>query len=272
MQCIPVPFVAKEVVLPTLRLNEIKQIRQNEDTPGKALITLAVASALRRTELVNILIEDIDWNLKRIKVRTKGGKIGYAPILFAEPYLKAYLDESGKKSGSLFGLIYYGIGSYLDRLEQRARIITGNPNLKTNAHVFRRAFAVICKELGLSDSVIMRKMVYADPILSLRSGGAFGTMINIDGGGAELAEVITGFKNNSNKIVITKSKILFIKQLPDYFFGDPPVIVTQRKFRVKSNMEDMEDRCSERCGNGLVDSYSGIGLILRVTNFSKSPL
>ena len=71
MHGVPVPFIAKEVVLPTLRLNEIKQILQSEDTKSKAIITLAAASALRRTELANINVEDIDWTLKRIKVKTR---------------------------------------------------------------------------------------------------------------------------------------------------------------------------------------------------------
>ncbi len=108
---------------------------------------LATASGLRRSELANVKIEDL--NLQEGKIRTigKGRKEAYAPISFAEPYIKAWLAESGKRSGSLFDLNTHGMQSFFSRLEKQ----TG---LKTNAHVFRRAFAVIGRELGLSDLTI----------------------------------------------------------------------------------------------------------------------
>ena len=62
-------------------------------------------------------------------------------------YVEDWLLESGKKSGSLFDLNTHGMQSFFLRLEKQ----TG---LKTNAHVFRRAFAVIGRELGLSDLTI----------------------------------------------------------------------------------------------------------------------
>jgi integrase/recombinase XerC len=133
--------------MPTLRLNQIKEIIKDLNTKGKAIVMLATASGLRRTELANVKVEDIDWNNKRIRTLGKGRKESYAPISFAEPYIKQWLDESGKKSGSLFDLNSLGLQTFFRRLEEK----TG---LKTNAHVFRRAFAVVGRELGLSDLTI----------------------------------------------------------------------------------------------------------------------
>jgi integrase/recombinase XerC len=141
MSKVPAPKLDK-VIMPTLRLEDIKTIMANEPTKSKAIIALATASGLRRTELANVKLEDIDWQNGRIKTKGKGRKEAYAIIGMAEPYLKAWIAESGKKSGSLFGLTSLGLQTYFRRLEER----TG---LKTNAHVFRRSFATILKTLGV---------------------------------------------------------------------------------------------------------------------------
>jgi integrase/recombinase XerC len=147
MKNVPAPKIQEDAVLPTLRLSQIKQIIADETTKGKAIIALASASGLRKSELANIKLEDIDWNMKRIRVKIKGGKIAYAPITFSEKYLKAYTSESGKKTGSLFDMTPWGLTSYFRRLQKRAIKITGDKNIKTNAHVFRRAFAVLGKDV-----------------------------------------------------------------------------------------------------------------------------
>jgi integrase len=108
---------------------------------------LATASGLRRSELANVKVEDLDLQEGKIKTNGKGRKEAYAPISFAKKYVEAWLVESGKKSGSLFDLNTNGMQSFFSRLEKQA-------GLKTNAHVFRRAFAVIGRELGLSDLTI----------------------------------------------------------------------------------------------------------------------
>jgi integrase len=77
----------------------------------------------------------------------KGRKEAYAPISFAEPFLKQWIVESGKTSGSLFNFNTFGLQTFFRRLEEKAGV-------KTNAHVFRRAFAVVGRELGLSDLTI----------------------------------------------------------------------------------------------------------------------
>ena len=72
---------------------------------GKAIIMLATASGLRRSELANVKIEDIDWQDDRIRTLGKGRKEAYAPIGFSAPFIKQWMTESDKTSGSLFELM-----------------------------------------------------------------------------------------------------------------------------------------------------------------------
>jgi site-specific recombinase XerD len=130
------------VIMPTLRLHQIKEIIKTQSAKGKAIVMLATASGLRRSELANVEIENIDWQGDRIRTLGKGRKEAYAPIGFSAPYIKQWLTESGKTSGNLFDLTSNGMRSFFLRLQNQ----TG---LKTNAHVFRRAFAVVGRELGL---------------------------------------------------------------------------------------------------------------------------
>jgi integrase len=143
---VPAPELPN-VILPTLRLNQVKDLVRNQSTRAKAIIMLATASGLRRSELANVKIEDLDLQEGKIRTNGKGRKEAYAPISFAKNYVEAWILESGKRSGSLFDLNTHGMQSFFARLEKQ----TG---LKTNAHVFRRTFAVIGRELGLSDLTI----------------------------------------------------------------------------------------------------------------------
>jgi len=93
------------VIMPTLRLNQIKEIIKTQSTKGKAIIMLATASGLRRSELANVKIEDIDWQDDRIRTLGKGRKEAYAPIGFSAPFIKQWMTESDKTSGSLFELM-----------------------------------------------------------------------------------------------------------------------------------------------------------------------
>jgi len=135
------------VIMPTLRLYQVKEIIKTQPTKGKAIIMLATASGLRRSELANVKVEDIDWQNDRIRTLGKGRKEAYAPLGFSAPFIRQWITESGKTSGSLFDLTTYGMQSFFSRLEKQ----TG---LKTNAHTFRRTFAVIGRELGLDSLTI----------------------------------------------------------------------------------------------------------------------
>ena len=145
MEKVPAPDIkpVEKAIMPTLNLEQLKKLIQLEPTiKGKAIIALAGASGLRLRELAQVKIGHIDWKAKRIWTKGKGQKEGYAVISFAEPYLAAWIQESGKTSGSLFDYSDRGLQTWFRRLEKRTGI-------KTNPHTFKRSFAFILKELGM---------------------------------------------------------------------------------------------------------------------------
>jgi site-specific recombinase XerD len=147
MKHIPSPILPK-IAMPTLTLQEIQQIMQDEGTRNRAIISLLVDSGLRVTEMASVNIEDMLWQEHGIKVIGKGRKERLAPFTeISEPYVKAWLAEWGKTNGSLFGLTAHAIQTLCRRIEER----TG---LKANPHVFRRSFATIKKQQGLDIEII----------------------------------------------------------------------------------------------------------------------
>ncbi len=164
MKGVPVPFIDNESRMPSIKKSEIEILLASDrlDIRDKALIMLPYASAMRLSEFANINLEDINWETNQIKIRAKGGHIVNAPISFALPYVKAYLNESGLNSGRLWGksarwneLHARGIEKRLQIIEKIAREVTGNKQLDTNPHVLRRGFARLNKELGIPDTVAM---------------------------------------------------------------------------------------------------------------------
>ncbi|MFC2045508.1 tyrosine-type recombinase/integrase [Chloroflexota bacterium] len=86
------------VIPPTLWLNQIKNLIKNQSTRGKAVIMLATASGLRRSELASVKIEDLNLQERKIKTNGKGRKEAYAPISFAKEYVEVWLREFARKT------------------------------------------------------------------------------------------------------------------------------------------------------------------------------
>jgi len=84
---VPAPELTN-VILPTLRLHQIKDLIRNQSIKDKAIIMLATASGLRRSELANVRVEDLDLQEGKIKTNGKGGKEAYAPVSFATKYVE----------------------------------------------------------------------------------------------------------------------------------------------------------------------------------------
>ncbi len=147
MKQIPSPLLP-QIAMPTLQLSEIQRLMPTETVRNQAIIALLVDSGLRLSELCNVSIADIHWSEHGIRVIGKGRKERLAPITeISEPYVRAWLTESGKTEGNLFDLQPRGVQMLFRRIEQR----TG---LKANPHVFRRSFAVIKKQQGLDLEII----------------------------------------------------------------------------------------------------------------------
>jgi len=141
------PILGKPI-LPSLTKEQVKLlIEQAETVRDKAIIALFTESGLRLSELVSISPENIDWDLRIIRILGKGRKEAYAPYgELTEKYLKSWLRQY-QPNGSLWGLNQWGISSMLRRLET-ATGITCNP------HVFRRTFACLLRKAGVDTMTI----------------------------------------------------------------------------------------------------------------------
>ncbi len=123
-------------------------IEQAGNTRDKAIISLFVDSGIRLNELVNIRVEDIDWENRTVTVLGKGNKQRKA--LFSEKtavMLKELVNEN--EHGAVFGMKRRGVMMMLYRLKER----TGLP---CNPHTFRRTFASNLHRAGLDVEHIMR--------------------------------------------------------------------------------------------------------------------
>ncbi len=111
-----------------------------------AIISLLLSSGVRRSELANIKLADVDLDSRRIKVIGKGGKLGWLVYSeFTERMLKEYLAQQDlKPEDSLFGLNTYGVQSMLKRLSAKTGI-------QCNAHTFRRGFATELRKKGVNE-------------------------------------------------------------------------------------------------------------------------
>ena len=136
--------------LPDKLLNTItpEQVRILMDNAGctrdKAIISLFADSGARRSELCNILVQDIDMERNRIRVLGKGSKEGY--LMFGsktKSLLVAHLAENRPET-LLFDLNYEGVKTMLRRLGDRTGILV-------RPHDFRRGFATALRHMGVGE-------------------------------------------------------------------------------------------------------------------------
>ncbi len=151
MEGLPAPILGKPI-LPTLTLAQVRELlAKSPNLRAKAIIALFVESGLRLTELSNLRVRDIDWEIHTVRVIGKGRKEAEAPFgPLTEQYLKAWLKNNRGKaytSGNIWGLTSSGIVSMLRRSEKTTGI-TCNP------HVFRRTFAVLLRLAGVDTMTI----------------------------------------------------------------------------------------------------------------------
>ena len=143
MKKIKAPKMPK-LILPSLSIEQVTLLLNTvDDVRDKAIIALFTDSGLRLSELVNIKLEDIDWESRTIQVIGKGRKEALAPFgKRSEQYLREWLSQYDPKGGNIWGLTRWGIVSMLNRLEVKIGI-------KCNPHVFRRTFATLLRKAGL---------------------------------------------------------------------------------------------------------------------------
>ena len=163
---------------PAFKLNILKQLLREFDTEfnanlrNKALLLLGFTGAFRRSELVALNVEDLDFtdegliiSLQKSKTNQYGDyeekAIFYSPeaILCPVRTLKAWIQKLNKTSDALFVRVRKGDRITSDRLTDK----TVNDLVKTyfgeefSAHSLRASFITIAKINGADDSEIMRQ-------------------------------------------------------------------------------------------------------------------
>ena len=153
-------------------INELKSIinvideDQNEKRKAKnrALILIGFAGGFRRSELVAILFEDIDFVPEGVKIfikrsktdqsgegMTKGipyfSKSDYCPVIS----LKNWLEKSEIKSGKIFDMSDKSVALTI----KKYTAIVGLDSNKYSGHSLRSGFATSTAELGAEERSIM---------------------------------------------------------------------------------------------------------------------
>jgi len=142
---VEVPF--SEIEMKTI-LKEIPFAKDFEGFRNKLLIELLYTTGIRRSELIELKISDIDWSTKTLKVLGKRNKERLMPLLSSSIILfNTYLEERAKldkivdddhvflsKSGNKIypTLVYRIINEYFSKVSSKA---------KKSPHMLRHTFA-----------------------------------------------------------------------------------------------------------------------------------
>jgi len=142
MKKIRAPRLGK-LILPSLNRKQVDYLlNMVNNVRDKAIIAMFTESGLRLSELVNIRLEDIDWQDQTVRVMGKGRKEALAPLgSMSRKYLMEWLRVH-QSNGNIWGLNTWGVVSMLRRLEKSSGI-------PCNPHVFRRTFACLLRKAGL---------------------------------------------------------------------------------------------------------------------------
>ncbi len=128
----------------TVKVQDLQPLMAACDTVrDKLVVSMLADTGLRRSELANIDVGDIDLDRQTIKVWGKGAKermVRYGPS--TQSFLLQWIKES-RQGDKLFNLNEWGVGEMLERLERKTGI-------KCNAHAFRRTFATESVRNGLN--------------------------------------------------------------------------------------------------------------------------
>jgi len=141
-----------------------KDKNEKRKAKNKALILIGFAGGFRRSELVDILYEDIDFVSEGVKIfikRSKTDQSGegmtkgipyfsntdYCPVIS----LKNWLEKSGIKSGKIFNMSDRSVALTIKKFTA----IAGLDSNKYSGHSLRSGFATSAAELGAEERSIM---------------------------------------------------------------------------------------------------------------------
>jgi len=157
-------------VIDEQKIEEIKKIRD------KAMILIGFGGGFRRTELISIDYEDLEFAKEGLKIfikRSKTDQFGEGmnkglPYFTKEQYcpvinLKKWLDISKIKSGPIFRRFTKGSNLTKDRLTDQTVVLiiknylnlAGIDNTNFSGHSLRSGFATVAAESGADERSIM---------------------------------------------------------------------------------------------------------------------
>ena len=157
------PLLINDLKLIIQAINKDK-ISEFEKLKNKCLILLGFSGGFRRSELVAILIEDIDFVPEGVKIlirRSKTDQSGegfvkgipyfenqeYCPVL----YLKKYLKELSSSSGKVFEICDKSVAIKI----KKYAMLAGLDHKKYAGHSLRSGFATSAAEVGAEERNIM---------------------------------------------------------------------------------------------------------------------
>ncbi len=174
---------------PAFQMNELKKVLRTMETEthagmrDKCLILLGFAGAYRRSELVDLNIENVEFNedgaiitLSRSKTNQYGEAeekaFFYSPEASLCPIrnLKNWIMRLERSTGPLFVRVRKGDRLTTDRLNDMTVYTTVKKYLgnKYSAHSLRASFITIAKVNGADDSEIMRQSKHKTSLMIQR--------------------------------------------------------------------------------------------------------
>ena len=141
-----------------------KDKNEKRKAKNKALILIGFAGGFRRSELVDILYEDIDFVSEGVKIFIKRSKTDQSgegmtkgiPYFYNTDYcpvasLNNWLEISGIKSGKIFNMSDRSVALTI----KKYTAIAGLDSNKYSGHSLRSGFATSAAELGAEERSIM---------------------------------------------------------------------------------------------------------------------
>ncbi len=141
-----------------------KDKNEKRKAKNKALILVGFSGGFRRSELVNIMYEDIDFVTEGVKIFIKRSKTDQSgegmtkgiPYFFNSDYcpvtsLKNWIEKSKIKSGKIFDISDKSVALII----KKYTAIAGLDSNKYSGHSLRSGFATSAAELGAEERNIM---------------------------------------------------------------------------------------------------------------------
>jgi site-specific recombinase XerD len=157
------PILINELkeIINVIEKNNTNELKKNRD---KALILIGFSGGFRRSELVNIDLEDIEFTKEGLKIFIKRSKTdqsgegmtkaipyfkekSFCPVIF----LKNWIEVSNIKKGLLFNISDKMVAILIKRYLLKA----GFDSKKYSGHSLRSGFATVAADFGADEKSIM---------------------------------------------------------------------------------------------------------------------